>query len=97
MDEKIKIFCNKWKITELSLFGSFLTEKFNSQSDIDILIDFKPNHNYGFFELSDMKNELQELYGRDVDLITRSGIEKSKNSIRKNLILNNLKQIYAEG
>ena len=74
MDEKIKIFCNKWKITEFSLFGSYLTENFNSKSDIDILIDFKPNHNYGFFELSEMKNEFEVLYGREVYLITRDGI-----------------------
>jgi len=46
MEKEIKIFCNKWNIIELSIFGSYLTDKFNSKSDIDILISFNENSHY---------------------------------------------------
>ena len=96
MNKQIKYFCNKWKIKELSIFGSYLTDKFNSKSDIDILVSFHENTHYGLFELSEMKNELEEIYGRKVDLVTRKSIEKSKNHFRSNSILKNLKSVYAE-
>ena len=35
-------FCQKWQITELSVFGSILTDKFNQNSDVDILVKFAP-------------------------------------------------------
>ena len=96
MDEKIKKFCNKWKITEFSLFGSYITDKYTDKSDIDVLIDFDNSAKYGFFEMTEMKEELELIYGREIDLLTRNGIEKSKNLIRKESILNILKKIYAE-
>lgn len=97
MDEKIKKFCNKWIITEFSLFGSYITDKFSENSDIDVLIDYDSSIKYGFFELTEMKDELEQIYGREIDLLTRNGIENSRNQIRKKSILNNLKQVYAEG
>jgi predicted nucleotidyltransferase len=38
--EKLAGFCRKWKITELSLFGSVLREDFRPDSDIDVLVTF---------------------------------------------------------
>lgn len=96
MDEKIKQFCNRWNIRELSLFGSSLTDKFNKESDIDILVAFNENFHYGLFELAEMKSELEKIFGREVDLVTRNSVEKSPNNIRSKSILSNLKSIYAE-
>ena len=96
MDKAIKQFCNKWNVKELSLFGSFLTDKFNKESDIDILISFSENSHYGLFELVEMKSELEKIYGKEVDLVTRNSVEKSRNYIRSKSILSNLKSIYAE-
>ncbi|HWA07559.1 MAG TPA: nucleotidyltransferase domain-containing protein [Ignavibacteria bacterium] len=96
MNEKIQKFCKKWKINELSLFGSYITERFDSQSDIDVLIDYDLSLQYGFFELIEMKNELEDIYGREIDLLTRNGIEKSRNIFRKNSILNNLQRVYGK-
>lgn len=96
MEKEIKQFCRKWNIRELSLFGSSLTDKFNKNSDIDILISFNENSHYGLFELAEMKSDLEKIYGRDVDLVTRKSVEKSGNYIRRESILSNLKSIYAE-
>ena len=96
MEKEIKQFCRKWNIRELSLFGSSLTDKFNNESDIDILVSFNENSHYGLFELAEMKSDLEKIYGRDVDLVTRKSVEKSSNYIRRESILSNLKSIYAE-
>lgn len=96
MDKEIKQFCNKWNICELSLFGSSITDKFNKESDIDILISFNENSHYGLFELAEMKSELEKIYGREVDLVTRKSVEQSPNYLRSKSILSNLKSLYAE-
>lgn len=97
MENRIKKFCKKWGIKEFSLFGSSLNEGFNKESDIDILFSFKDNMSYGFFELAEMKEELESMYGRKVDLISRRGVEKSKNNLRRDSILHNSKLLYEEG
>jgi len=96
MNEKLKQFCKKWNIKELSLFGSAITDKFNNDSDIDILISFGKNSHYGLFELAEMKSELENIFGRQVDLVTRKSVESSSNYLRSKSILSNLKSLYAE-
>ena len=41
----IRSFCERWKVTELSLFGSALREDFSDSSDVDILVTFAENAN----------------------------------------------------
>ena len=79
LNGQIKNFCNKWNIRRLSLFGSFLSDKFNKESDIDILVSFNENSHFGLFELVEMKSELQKIFGRKIDLVTRKSVEKSSN------------------
>ena len=87
MDAEIKQFCQKWNISEFSFFGSVNTDNFNADSDIDVLISFSENVSIGFFELSDMKDEVEKMFCRNVDIITRRGLEYSKNPLRKKSIL----------
>ena len=94
MDEKIKIFCNKWQINKMSFFGSVNTEKFNTESDIDILLSFNDNVSVGFFELSDIKVELEHMFDRKVDIITDRGLSGSSNHIRKKSIQENTKVVF---
>lgn len=96
MEEKIKNFCEKWKISKLSLFGSYLTPDFNKDSDVDVLIEFNDNAKYGFFEMVEMKAELEKIFGRKVDLITRKGLNYSRNYLRTKSILSNTKVMYGE-
>ncbi len=88
-------FCQRWKITELSLFGSVLREDFGRESDIDVLVSFKPGNVPGLGFVS-MADELESLFGRSVDVLARSAVERSQNRLRRKEILGSAKVIYAE-
>lgn len=96
MEDKIKQICQKWDINEFSFFGSVNTNMFNSESDIDILLSFNDGVVVGFFELSDLKDELEKMLGRSVDIITKRGLDRSKNLIRKKSIINSSKLIVTK-
>ena len=93
--EKIVEFCRKWKIREFALFGSVLRDDFRPDSDIDVLVTFDENAHHSLFDLVDMQDELKEIFGREVDLVSKRGIESSRNYIRKNAILSSAEAIYA--
>jgi len=92
----LKCFAINGKSGSYLNLGFSLTSEFNNNSDIDLLVSFNEDTHYGLFELSEMKNELEEIYGRDVDLVTRKSVEKSPNYKRTSSILQNLKELYAE-
>jgi hypothetical protein len=93
--KKLAEFSQRWKITELALFGSVLRDDFRPNSDIDLLVSFSPKAKISLFDLVRMQNELKEIFGREVDLVERRVIEKSENYIRRKSILSNTKVIYA--
>ncbi|MFQ3582668.1 nucleotidyltransferase domain-containing protein [Chloracidobacterium validum] len=92
--EQIADFCRRWSIVELSLFGSVLRSDFCSESDVDVLVSFAPDVLWGFSEWIQMTRELEEIFGRKVDLVERRLVEQSRNYIRRNHILNNLERVY---
>ena len=92
--EAIADFCRRWSIVELSLFGSVLRGDFRSDSDVDVLVSFAPNAQWGFQEWMRMTQELEEIFGRKIDLVERPLVERSKNYIRRKHILNNLERVY---
>jgi len=92
---KIVEFCGKWKIREFSLFGSVLREDFSDNSDIDVLVTFFDDARHTLFDLVDMEDELRTIFGRRVDLVSRRGIESSRNAVRRNAILKSAEEIYA--
>jgi uncharacterized protein len=93
--EKVKAFCEKWKITEFSLFGSVLTDDFRPDSDVDVLVTFSEDAEWSLFDLVHMEDELKVIFGRDVDLVLRKTIERSENYIRRRHILSNTRSVYA--
>ncbi len=93
--EQIKDFCRRWKVKELALFGSVLREDFRPDSDIDILISFTSDASWSLLDHVGMQDELVVIFGRKVDLVSRNGIERSRNYIRKNNILSSAQVIYA--
>ncbi|MCT7974303.1 nucleotidyltransferase family protein [Laspinema olomoucense] len=95
--EKIAEFCQKWNLTELALFGSILRDDFNENSDIDIMVQFHPEAHPTLFDLAEMEEELKKLFHRDVDLVTRKGIETSRNYLRRQAILSSAQVIYGTG
>lgn len=63
--------CRRNGIRKLALFGSVLTSRFSDSSDIDVLIEFRPEERVGFFRLADIEAELSGvLGGRKVDVRT---------------------------
>ena len=93
--EKIKAFCQKWQLTELALFGSVLRDDFRPDSDIDVMVQFDPDAHPAFSTLDQMETELKTIFDRDIDLITRQGIESSRNYLRRHEILSSAQVIYA--
>lgn len=67
--EKIANFCRRHHIRRLSLFGSVLRDDFDPNSDVDVLVEFDPDHIPGLAFFS-MQEELSQLLGRKVDLNT---------------------------
>ena len=95
--EKIVEFCDRWQVTEFALFGSVLRDDFRSDSDIDVLIQFHPEAHPTLFTLVEMNSELKEVFKREVDLVTRAGIESSRNPFRRREILSTARVIYDAG
>ncbi len=91
--EAIAQFCQKWKIQEFYLFGSVLRDDFRPDSDIDVMVEFTPDARWGL-EIVSMKEELEEIFGRQVDFIFKEAIEKSQNWIRRAEIFRTAKLIY---
>jgi predicted nucleotidyltransferase len=90
--EKIEEFCRRWKISEFSLFGSVLRENFGPESDVDVLVSFDPDIPWSLFDWIDMIDELKEIFGREVDLVEKSGL---RNPFRRREILQNRQVVYA--
>ena len=90
--ERIKEFCQRWKIAEFSLFGSVLREDFSPESDVDVLISFEPDIPWSLFDWMDMIDELKSIFGRNVDLVEKSGL---RNPFRRHEILTRRQVIYA--
>ncbi len=91
---RISKFCRQWKIHELAVFGSVLRDDFDINSDIDILVTFNNDAEWGLFDHVQMQEELQFILGRKVDLISKRGLGYSKNWLRRNEIIRSSKIIY---
>jgi predicted nucleotidyltransferase len=93
--EAIARFCRKWRIREFALFGSVLTDEFRSDSDVDVLITFSdPAPDLGAWgeHLETMREELEALFGRRVDLVEKQLV---RNPFRRHHILTTRRIIYA--
>jgi len=88
-------FCRKWQITELSLFGSALRDDFGPDSDVDLLAEYAPEACLSLFDLDKMESELRQIFGRDVDLVSKHEIERSRNPYRRREILGTASVIYS--
>jgi len=93
--EKIKAFCEKWQIVELSLFGSVLTDDFRPDSDVDVMVSFAREAKWSTLHLRRMEQELEQMTDRHVDLLTKPGVERMENYIRRDSILRGTRVYYA--
>jgi uncharacterized protein len=92
--DQIATFCDRWQVAEFALFGSVLRDDFRPDSDIDVMVQFHPEAHPTLFDLVAMEEELKTLFQREVDLVTRKGIETSRNYLRRQAILSSAQVIY---
>ncbi len=87
-------FCQRHGVARLEVFGSLARGEPHPGSDIDLLVTFRPGVHLGwdFFELH---KEIEDLFGCEVDLLTRRSVEQDQNSIRCQSILESAREIYA--
>lgn len=73
--EQIEDFCRRHHITRMALFASVLRDDFGPQSDVDVIVEFHPEHVPGlaFFGMQD---ELSKVLDRKVDLISYAELSK---------------------
>jgi predicted nucleotidyltransferase len=93
--QMIADFCTKWHIDEFAVFGSVLRSEFRPDSDLDVLVSFAPEADWGLLDHLQMEQELVALLDRKVDLVTRRAVEQSHNWIRREEILGTAEVIYA--
>ena len=88
---KIASFCQRNHIKELSLFGSAIRDDFGLDSDVDVLVEFEPDAEIDLIQFSGMRLELIELFGREVDLVTKSSLKP----LIKDEVLSSCEVVYA--
>lgn len=93
-EDRLAEFCRTNRIASLAVFGSALRDDFGPRSDIDLLVEFEPGQTPGLRFVT-IAAELSDLLGRNVDILTRSSVERSPNYIRRKEILETAEIIYA--
>lgn len=91
-NEKIEAFCRKWNLSEFALFGSVLRDDFGPESDVDVLISFKPGAEMTIESYIEMGDELQAIFSRPVDLVEKRLV---RNPFRRHEILTTRQILYA--
>lgn len=92
--DRIAEFCKSHGIRRLAIFGSALRGNLGPKSDIDLLVEFDPEHTPGLFGVARLERELSELFGgRKVDLRTPQDLSP----YFREQILEEAEVQYAEG
>lgn len=91
--EAIRGVCERFGVERLRVFGSALTDRFDSEtSDIDFLVTFQPGRENVFHDYFDLKFELEKIVGRGVDLVMERAV---KNPFFKASVLATAQELYA--
>lgn len=93
--EAVHSFCRKWKISELSVFGSVLGNEFGPKSDLDFVVEFEANSDWDLSDIADMSEDLSRILGREVDVITQYALKTSPNWLLRKRILSSMETVYA--
>jgi predicted nucleotidyltransferase len=73
--DQVTTVCRQWPIQELALFGSVLREDFGPDSDVDCLVTYAEGTKLRLHDLLDIRDNLEALWGRSVDLVEGGLIE----------------------
>jgi predicted nucleotidyltransferase len=84
---EIPILKEKYGVKELGIFGSYIRNENNSDSDLDLLVDFFPEFPLTLLKFINMENYLQEKLNTKIDLVMKDGLkEELKPIILKEVI-----------
>jgi uncharacterized protein len=76
-DATLAELCKKYGVAKLSLFGSALRSDYDpDRSDVDLLVEFRPNASKSLFTLLQFERDLAAVIGRKVDLNTPGSLSK---------------------
>lgn len=92
--EQLSELCRRYFVAKLELFGSRAKGTARPDSDVDLLVTFQPGHTPGL-EFFGMANELEEILGHPVDLLTRPTVEQDRNPYFRHNVLSVVEQLYA--
>jgi len=90
---RLAALCRRYGIERLEIIGSFAKGDAGPGSDVDILVTFGPETRIGL-EFVRLKEELEALFGRKVDLLTRASVENSPNKYFRRFALRRTEAIY---
>lgn len=93
--QRLHAFCTKWRIQELLVFGSIARGEERPDSDLDLLVTFRPEARWTLLDHVGMEEELSALAGRQVHMVTKRAVERSSNELRRNMILADVEPFYA--
>ncbi len=90
--EAIERFCARFGVVQVALFGSVLRADFGADSDVDVMLKFKPGHGFTFENTPEIQDELEAIFGRPVDVIE---MDRIRNPIRRKAIMSSHRVVYA--
>lgn len=89
---EVERFCKKWRVQSMWLFGSVLRDDFTPESDVDVMIRFREDANWTYWDYPDMTDELERIFGRKIDLVEERALG---NPFRRRAILASRRLLYA--
>jgi predicted nucleotidyltransferase len=72
--QQLASLCRRHRVRELAVFGSVARGAARPDSDVDLLVEFEPEARIGFIALAQLTRELQDLFERPVDVVTKGGL-----------------------
>lgn len=95
--DALDVLCRRFGVARLELFGSAArgTGFVPARSDLDFLVTLQPAVRDDLAAFAALRDALEDLFGRRVDLLEREAIEASRNPIRRRRILAEARPLYA--
>jgi predicted nucleotidyltransferase len=90
-EQRVAELCRRYRVKELSVFGSVARGDWGPNSDIDLLVEFVPNSGIGLIEYAGLMRELSDLMGRKVDLVSKRALKP----LIRDSVLGDARLVYA--
>lgn len=91
--QRLAALCQRYGVRKLEAFGSFVRGDADADSDLDLLVTYDQDHKGGL-EFVALRQELEELASRPVDLLTRASVVNSPNKYFRRFALRQAEPVY---